>query len=53
MAHVEESRDPSDWFKKARKDRERVERCLRDEDFEDAAFHISFGRPWRNMSNVQ
>jgi HEPN domain-containing protein len=39
-AEASESRDPSEWFRKARHDLERVPRRLHEEDWEDAAFHL-------------
>lgn len=35
-----ESRDPSEWYRKARQDLQRVPRRLQEEDCEDAAFHL-------------
>ncbi len=35
-----ESRDPSEWFRKAHQDLQRVPRCLEAGDCEDAAFHL-------------
>lgn len=35
-----DSRDPSEWFQKARHDLQRVPRRLEEADYEDAAFHL-------------
>jgi HEPN domain-containing protein len=40
MPDKKESLYPPDWIKKAKKDLERVEKRLKDSDFEDAAFHL-------------
>lgn len=40
MPLEQESRDPSEWFRKGREDLERVPRRLQEGDCEDAAFHL-------------
>jgi len=37
-----ESRYPQDWFRKAKKDLERVSRRLKGKDIEDASIHLQF-----------
>lgn len=40
MPPDQESRDPSEWFRKAQEDFERVPRRLKEGDCEDAGFHL-------------
>jgi HEPN domain-containing protein len=43
MLNKRESLYPQDWLGKAEKDLERVKNRLKEEDLEDAAFHIQQG----------
>jgi len=40
MPLEQESRDPSEWFRKGQEDLQRVPRRLQENDCEDAAFHL-------------
>jgi len=40
MPPEKESRDPSEWFRKAKQDLDRVPRRLKENDCEDASFHL-------------